>query len=88
MKTTNNLGQLLGNNNELFNHCWVLRDELPDVTIGIEPWDRDLTSEDMDKIYDLIDENKKEIIAKIGKADGIIIIDFVFHGAYDGFIDL
>ncbi len=89
MKTTNNIGHLINNKNELFNHCWLLRDELPDVTIGIEPWDRTLTSDDMDKIYDLLNEHREEIIKKVSLiSPGMFIVDFVFGGAYDGFIDL
>lgn len=83
------VNSLLGLDIELFKHCCLQLGEWPDVTFAIEPYDRDLTEEDMKHIISLLKKYKEQIIDRLFLVtyDGISIIDYVFNGAFDDYIE-
>ena len=84
-----NVNELLGLDNELFNHCWLQLQEWPDVVFAMEPYDRDLSAEEVETIIKLLKELEPKIIDRLFLVnyEGFTIMDYIFMGSYDSFIE-
>ena len=89
-KRNPNLNELIGTEHELFRHAWLLVDELPEIVIGMEPYDRDISDEETKQIVAMIRQYRYDIAEKaVGKCvwEYISIIDDICFGKYNSFAD-
>jgi len=66
-----NLNNVLGLDEELFKHVWLQKQYMQGstITLGVEPYDRDLTKKDANEIDKLIKKYKPRLLKMFNVSD-------------------